>query len=70
LLDAIRIGVRLVRNRAEAFLDAAAEFVSFGAQLLVRELPHLGLEHVHSLDARHQTLDFALVSGAENFGCK
>ena len=70
LLDAIRIGVRLVRNRAEAFLDAAAEFVSFGAQLLVRELLHLGLEHVHSLDARHQTLDFALVSGAENFGCK
>ncbi len=66
LLEAIGIGVRLVGQTGQAFLNALAEFVRLGAQLVVRELLHLRLKRTDGLDPRHQALQFALVLGPEN----
>jgi hypothetical protein len=45
-----------------------AKLFGFCAEFVVRELFDLGLEGVDGVDARHQTLDFAFVLGAEDFG--
>ena len=66
LLEAIGIGVRFVGKAGQTLLDALTEFVGLGAQLVVRELPHLRLESVDGLDLRHQALEFALVLGPED----
>ena len=51
---------------AQPFLDALPELVRFGAQFLVRELLHLGLERVDGLYVGHQRLDNALVLRPKN----
>ena len=66
LLEAVGIGVRFVRETGQALLDALAEFVRLGAQLVVRELLHLRLKRTDGLDPRHQALQFALVLGPED----
>ena len=66
LLEAVGIGVRLVGETGQAFLDALTEFVRLGAQLVVRELLHLRLKRTDGLHPRHQALQFALVLGPEN----
>jgi len=66
LILAVGVGVGFVRNRAQPFLGFGAEFVGFGAELFIAELPHLGFERINRLNAREQTLDFAFVLCPEN----
>ena len=66
LLQAFGVSIRLVGNAAEAVLNAFAEFVGFGAQLLVREFLHLGLKHIDPGHAGTQALNFAIIPGSEN----
>ena len=66
LLEAVRVGIGLVGNGGQTRLNALPEFFGFGAQLVVRELPHLRLKRIDSLDLRHQALQFALVLGPED----
>ena len=68
LFPAIGIRLGLIGNLVETLLNAVAELVGFGAQLLVRKLLHLGFERTHILDLRHHTLDVALVLGAKDLG--
>ena len=55
-----------VFDRVHAFVNALAEFVCPGPELLVGELLHLGLERVDALHQRHDALDLALIAGAKN----
>ena len=52
----------------DAFANALAELLGLGAQLIVGELFNGRLERVDLLDQRHNALDFAFVTGAENLG--
>src|SRR6185369_12797897 len=63
---AVEVGIRLVGNLGKAVLDLLTELVSLGAQLLVGKLLHLRLERIDRQNARHQSLDLALVLGAKN----
>ena len=55
-----------VFNGVHALVNAFAEFVRPGPELLVGELLHLGLERVDALHHRHDALDLALITGAKN----
>ena len=57
-----------VLDGVDAVVNALAEFVRFGAELLVGKLFHRRLERVDLLDERQDTLDLAFVTGAENCG--
>ena len=60
------VGLRLVGKAGQTLLNVFPEFVRFGAQLLVRELPHLRLKRTDGLDLRHQTLQFSFVLGPKD----
>ena len=66
LRPAVRIGVRLVGDAAKPLLDAGAEFIGLGAQLVVGELLYLRLQRADGLHARQHALDFPLVLGPED----
>ena len=52
----------------DPLLDLGAEFVGFGAQLLIGELLDLRLERVDLRYPGHQPLDLAFVASTKNFG--
>ena len=66
LAQAIKIGIKFVRDLRHPVLNLFSEFVGLGAQFMIRELLHLRLERIDRLYTRQQALDLALISGAKN----
>src|SRR2546423_12779582 len=64
--QALGVSICLVGNATEAVVDALAEFIGLGAQLLVRELFCLVLTSVYCRNPWQKTFDFALVLGPED----
>ena len=57
-----------ILDGVDAFANALAEFLGFGAELLVGELLHGRLEGIDLPNQRLDALDFPFVTGAEDGG--
>ena len=63
--DGERLRQKLVERLA--LLQTRLEFVGFRAQLLVRQLLHIGAQRLHAVDRRGQLLDLALRPRSKHF---